>query len=219
MTQYNLDDIAETGDYKDGLPSSRTYDIIDLGKPGPDDWFRFYDLKKENKPGLLGFTATVVARKADAEGRVHPYLIASKDKAFRADCINRFRRTQLVRLCYGITTAGKLFIWPVVVVEDLTTAIGWHQSGHEIAEAACTRWTQIVSDKANSRYTHIDLDDQSSVPDKLEFTTPPIDYNTAIFKAFKGRTIDNEDHPVYKNAGSVVQTTFSKNKLKGTVKS
>ena len=29
---YTLDDIAETGDYKDGLPSSRTYDIIDLGK-------------------------------------------------------------------------------------------------------------------------------------------------------------------------------------------
>jgi hypothetical protein len=107
---------------------------------------------------------------------------------------------------------------PVVVVEDLNSAIGWHQSGHEIADAACTRWTQLVSDKANSRYTHIDLDDQSSVPNKPEFTTPPVDYQTAIFKAFKGRIIDSEDHPVYKNAGSVVQTTYSKNKLVGSVK-
>ena len=41
---YSLDDIAVTSDYKDGLPSTRKYDIIDLGKPGPDDWFRLYDL-------------------------------------------------------------------------------------------------------------------------------------------------------------------------------
>ena len=214
---YSLNDIAATGDYKDGLPSTRTYDIIDLGKPGPDDWFKLYDLKIENKPGLLGFQTTEVAKKADAEGRKHPYLIAG-DPDFRAACLNKFRGVQLVRLCYGITTAGKLFIWPVVVVEDLTTAIGWHQSGHMIAEAACTRWTQLVSDKANSRYTHIDLDDQSTVPSKPEFITPPIDYTAAIFKAFKGRIIDSEDHPVYKNAGSVVQNTYAENKLKGTVK-
>ena len=214
---YTLDDIAETGDYKDGLPSSRTYDIIDLGKPGPDDWFRLYDLGKENKPGLLGFQKTVVARKADAEGIVHPYLIAGSPE-FRLSCMQKFRKTQLVRLCYGITTAGKLFIWPVVVVEDLNTAIGWHQSGHEIADAACTRWTQMVSDKANSRYTHIDLEDQSLVPNKPEFNAPPIDYQTAVFKAFKGRLIDSEDHPVYKNAGTVVQTTYAKNKLIGTIK-
>jgi hypothetical protein len=132
--------------------------------------------------------------------------------------MQKFRKTQLVRLCYGITTAGKLFIWPVVVVEDLNTAIGWHQSGHEIADAACTRWTQMVSDKANSRYTHIDLEDQSLVPNKPEFNAPPIDYQTAVFKAFKGRLIDSEDHPVYKNAGTVVQTTYAKNKLIGTIK-
>jgi hypothetical protein len=77
----------------------------------------------------------------------------------------------------------------------------------------------MVSDKANSRYTHIDLDDQSLVPNKPEFNTPPIDYSTAVFKAFKGRIIDNEDHPVYRNAGTVVQTTYAKNKLKGTIQS
>jgi len=217
--KYSLDDIAVTSDYKDGLPSTRKYDLVDLGKPGPDDWFRNYDQNKPDKPGLLGFQIAVVVKKADAEGKIHPYLIASKDPTFRAACIERFRKTQLVRLVYGITTAYKLFIWPVPVIEDLSTAIGWHATGHEIADAAMTRWTQIVSDKANSRYTHIDLDDQSQVPDKDVFKTPPIDYATAINRAFKGRMIDSEDHPVYKNAGSVVQTTFSKNKLKGSVKS
>tara|TARA_R110002153_G_scaffold91147_4_gene222428 strand:- start:15 stop:665 length:651 start_codon:yes stop_codon:yes gene_type:complete len=213
---YSLDDIASTGDYKDGLPSTRTYDIINLGKPGPDDWFRLYALK-DREPGLLGFQTTEVAKKKDADGKAHPYLIAGSPE-FRATCLNKFRGIQLVRLCYGITSTSSLFIWPVVVVEDLNSAIGWHQSGHEIADAACSRWTQLVSDKANSRYTHIDLDDQSSVPNKPEFTTPPVDYKTAIFKAFKGRIIDSEDHPVYKNAGSVVQTTYSKNKLVGSVK-
>ena len=89
----------------------------------------------------------------------------------------------------------------------------------EIAGAAFSRWTQIRSDKPNSRYIHLDLDDQDKVPKEKVFETPPIDYETALNKAFKNRYISSEDHPVYKNAGSVLETNFQKMKMKGVVKS
>ena len=112
-----------------------------------------------------------------------------------------------------------MFIWAVVNVDDLNEGIGWHLSAYEIARAAFDRWTQIRSDKPNNRYLHIDLDDQNSVPKEKVFAEPPIDYETAINRAFKGRFIDSADHPVYKNAGSVVETEYDKSKKKGTIKS
>ena len=75
------------------------------------------------------------------------------------------------------------------------------------------------SDKPNNRYLHIDLDDQGSVPKERVFTEPPIDYETALNKAFKERFINSPDHPVYRNAGSIVDTNFAKQVAKGVIKS
>ena len=36
------------------------------------------------------------------------------------------------------------------------------------------------------------------------FVTPPIDYLSALKKAFKGRIVKNETHPIYERAGSIV---------------
>jgi len=213
-TPFSLDDISATGDYKQGLPSTRQYDVVDLGKPGPEDWFKGYDLGK----GFDNFETSWITKKKDAEGRPHPYLIAGKPD-FKAAAIQKLKRVQRVHLYYGITSHYRLFIWPVVVVEDINDALGWHVTGIEIAKAGMTRWTQLESDKANSRYTHIDLDNQDSVPKYDVFKKPPIDYVAAINKAFKGRIISNEDHPIYKAAGSVVESPFVNNIKKGTIKS
>ena len=123
-----------------------------------------------------------------------------------------------MHLYYGITSHYRLFIWPVVVVEDINDALGWHVTGLEIAKAGMTRWTQLESDKANSRYTHIDLDNQESVPNYDVFKKPPIDYVAAINKAFKGRIISNEDHPIYKAAGTIVESSYLNNIKKGIIK-
>ena len=213
-TTFSLDDISATGDYKQGLPSTRQYDVVDLGKPGPDEWFKGYDLGK----GFDNFAPSWITKKKDAEGRPHPYLIAGKPD-FKAAAVQKLKRVQRVHLYYGITSHYRLFIWPVVVVEDINDALGWHVTGLEIAKAGMTRWTQLESDKANSRYTHIDLDNQESVPNYDVFKKPPIDYVAAINKAFKGRIISNEDHPIYKAAGSVVESPFINNIKKGTIKS
>jgi hypothetical protein len=66
---------------------------------------------------------------------------------------------------------------------------------------------------------HIDLDDQDSVPKESVFEEPPIDYETAINKAFKQRFINSTDHPVYRNSGTVLETQFQKKTSKGVIKS
>jgi len=167
---------------------------------------------------LEDYPQMLITLQKDAEGKDHPYLIGG-DEDFKASCSEKLSRCRDVHLVYGITLAKRPFIWPLVVVEDLTVGIGWHITGYEIARAAFDRWTKIRSDKANNRYLHIDLDDQGSVPKERVFTEPPIDYETALNKAFKERFINSPDHPVYRNAGSIVDTNFAKQVAKGVIKS
>ena len=197
---FDLKEVTPNVDFSDGLESSKIFDFVDLGKPGYDDWFKLYNF--ENK-GLSGFIKALIAKKKDAMGIMQPYLILGND-TFKAKIIKRIRPVQLVRIAYGITTNERLFIWPLPIVEDLNAALTWHATGWEIATAALTRWTGIQSNKADSRYIHLDLDKQGEVPKKDSFITPPIPYIDALKKAFKGRIVKNEDHPIYANAGSVI---------------
>jgi len=212
---FSLKNIVSKNKYNKGTAATVRYDVVELGKPGADDWFKIYPMGDN---GLDDYPNVMISKVKDPEGKLNPYLIAGTED-FRAVCAERLSRVQDVKLLLGITTHKKLFVWPLVVVEDLNEGIGWHISGYEIAKAGFTRWTQIRSDKPNNRYQHIDLDDQDQVP-KLElFEKPPLDYETALNKAFKDRVINSEDHPVYKNAGSVVPTEYSKNQMRGTIKS
>jgi hypothetical protein len=210
---FSLEDVIATEDYKQGLPSTRRYDTVDLGKPGAEDWFRGYDLGK----GFDQFAISWITKKKDAEGKQHPYLITGKPD-FKAAAVQKLKRVQRVHLYYGITSHYRPFIWPVAVVDDIKEALGWHVTGLEIAKAGMTRWTQIQSDKPNNRYIHLDLENQKSVPDYDVYKKPPIDYVTAINKAFKDRFISNEDHPIYKAAGTIVESSYVNSIKKGVIK-
>ena len=67
-------------------------------------------------------------------------------------------------------------------------------------------------------YVEVDTLDETLQKEEV-FGTPPIDYETALNKACKDRVIDSEDHPVYKNAGSIVENQFVKKVKKGVIKS
>ena len=212
---FKLDQVVSKNKYNKGIATTQRFDVVDLGKPGADDWFKLYTFTEQ---GLDNFPPVMICKTKDPEGKLHPYLIGGSED-FKAACAEKLPRVQYCHLTYGITTHKRLFVWPVVYVEDVNEGIGWHVSAYEIAGAAFSRWTQIRSDKPNSRYIHLDLDDQDQVPKEKVFETPPIDYETALNKAFKNRYISSEDHPVYKNAGSVLETNFQKMKMKGVVKS
>ena len=212
---FKLDQVVSKNKYNKGIATTQRFDDVDLGKPGADDWFKLYTFTEQ---GLDNFPPVMICKTKDPEGKLNPYLIGGSED-FKAACAEKLPRVQYCHLTYGITTHKRLFVWPVVYVEDVNEGIGWHVSAYEIAGAAFSRWTQIRSDKPNSRYIHLDLDDQDQVPKEKVFETPPIDYETALNKAFKNRYISSEDHPVYKNAGSVLETNFQKMKMKGVVKS
>ena len=212
---FKLDQVVSKNKYNKGIATTQRFDVVDLGKPGADDWFKLYSFTEQ---GLDNFPPVMICKTKDPEGKLNPYLIGGSED-FKAACAEKLPRVQYCHLTYGITTHKRLFVWPVVYVEDVNEGIGWHVSAYEIAGAAFSRWTQIRSDKPNSRYIHLDLDDQDQVPKEKVFETPPIDYETALNKAFKNRYISSEDHPVYKNAGSVLETNFQKMKMKGVVKS
>ena len=212
---FKLDQVVSKNKYNKGIATTQRFDVVDLGKPGADDWFKLYTFTEQ---GLDNFPPVMICKTKDPEGKLNPYLIGGPED-FKAACAEKLPRVQYCHLTYGITTHKRLFVWPVVYVEDVNEGIGWHVSAYEIAGAAFSRWTQIRSDKPNSRYIHLDLDDQDQVPKEKVFETPPIDYETALNKAFKNRYISSEDHPVYKNAGSVLETNFQKMKMKGVVKS
>ena len=212
---FKLDQVVSKNKYNKGIATTQRFDVVDLGKPGADDWFKLYTFTEQ---GIANFPPVMICKTKDPEGKLNPYLIGGSED-FKAACAEKLPRVQYCHLTYGITTHKRLFVWPVVYVEDVNEGIGWHVSAYEIAGAAFSRWTQIRSDKPNSRYIHLDLDDQDQVPKEKVFETPPIDYETALNKAFKNRYISSEDHPVYKNAGSVLETNFQKMKMKGVVKS
>ena len=212
---FKLDQVVSKNKYNKGIATTQRFDVVDLGKPGADDWFKLYTFTEQ---GLDNFPPVMICKTKDPECKLNPYLIGGSED-FKAACAEKLPRVQYCHLTYGITTHKRLFVWPVVYVEDVNEGIGWHVSAYEIAGAAFSRWTQIRSDKPNSRYIHLDLDDQDQVPKEKVFETPPIDYETALNKAFKNRYISSEDHPVYKNAGSVLETNFQKMKMKGVVKS
>ena len=212
---FKLDQVVSKNKYNKGIATTQRFDVVDLGKPGADDWFKLYTFTEQ---GLDNFPPVMICKTKDPEGKLNPYLIGGSED-FKAACAEKLPRVQYCHLTYGITTHKRLFVWPVVYVEDVNEGIGWHVSAYEIAGAAFSRWTQIRSDKPNSRYIHLDLDDQDQVPKEKVFETPPIDYETALNKAFKNRYISSEDHPVYKNAGSIVENQFVKKVKKGVIKS
>ena len=45
---FKLDQILTKNKYNKGVAATVRYDVVDLGKPGPDDWFRIYKLGDNN---------------------------------------------------------------------------------------------------------------------------------------------------------------------------
>ena len=197
---FTLEDVSINQSFDDGLESTKIFDVVDLGKPDSNEWFKLYTI---NKKGLNGYVLGLIAKQKDAQGISQPYLILGND-TFRKKVRHKMRPTQYVRIAFGITTNERLFVWPLPVVDDINAALTWHATGWEIATAALSEWTQIQADKGNSRYLHFVMEKQGQVPKKDVFVTPPIDYITAIKKAFKGRIVKNEQHPIYERAGSIV---------------
>lgn len=134
---FKLDQVVSKNKYNKGIATTQRFDVVDLGKPGADDWFKLYTFTEQ---GLDNFPPVMICKTKDPEGKLNPYLIGGSED-FKAACAEKLPRVQYCHLTYGITTHKRLFVWPVVYVEDVNEGIGWHVSAYEIAGAAFSRWT------------------------------------------------------------------------------
>jgi len=202
--EFDIKDIAPVKNYDTGIMRKRVYDTVDCGKPGPEEYFKLYNLGKK---GLNDFWPGLITKKKDSLGKDQTYIIVG-NQSFREEAAERIKRTQSVRLAYGITSDRRLFIWPLVEVTDVTDALTWHITGWEIAEAGLNEWTQVQSDKKHHRYIHLRCSDPDQIADYDEFHKPPLAYKSAVNRAFKGRVIKDREHIIWKAAGAVVKSQY-----------
>ena len=47
---FKLDQVVSKNKYNKGIATTQRFDVVDLGKPGADDWFKLYKYFK--KPWL-----------------------------------------------------------------------------------------------------------------------------------------------------------------------
>jgi hypothetical protein len=93
-----------------------------------------------------------------------------------------------------INRAGVVFLWPVRLPDTDGRQLAWHQSAAEAAEMAVKSWVRI---KANMSLGAYDVFEASStIP---EPTWPKdLTFEQMLRIAFKGRLVDNLNHPVLK---------------------
>jgi len=191
---FKLDDIKIADDFDDKLGKSRVIDIVRLGKPQPNEWFKLFDLGNRIK----SFAPVVLTRQPDARGEVQDYILSKEIADKYAGKLKPFTRTILT---YGYTTTGIVFIWPLNYNPEYPD-LSWHLTARSIAESAFDEWTQMQSDKAQRAYLHFVMTKENAEQVKDPFNNePPIDYLRAMNLACQQRYVDSEDHLIIKNLG------------------
>jgi hypothetical protein len=99
-----------------------------------------------------------------------------------------------VTMYASINRQGVVFLWPVRLPGSDGRQLEWHRSAAEAAEMAMKRWVRV---KANMNLGAYEVFEASaSIPDPTWPSDLTFDQMLAI--AFKGRLVDNFDHPVLK---------------------
>jgi hypothetical protein len=84
-----------------------------------------------------------------------------------------------------------LALWSVPVANEDGTINPWHQSAHEAASQAVQQWTKIIANKSLGAY-----DIYTAEGDLPDPTWPDVSFQQIVTLAFKGKVIDNLEHPI-----------------------
>ena len=96
-----------------------------------------------------------------------------------------------VLLTTTISRQGAVTIWPIKLPGDTDMVSGWQDSSRQAAELAKSKWVRIASDMALGAYrVHVA---QGELPDPK---WPDKPFGELLEVAFRGKVIDNENHPV-----------------------
>jgi hypothetical protein len=95
----------------------------------------------------------------------------------------------------AVNQRGLFFIWPVALGDGTGRRNAWHETAREAMELAKREWVKLVSDMAGGCYRIYRAKGKLTDP-----VFPEKSLEELLRIAFRGRIIDNENHPVVKQA-------------------
>jgi hypothetical protein len=98
-------------------------------------------------------------------------------------------------LLAAVNQRGVAFIWPLALGDGTGRRNAWHDTAREAAELAKREWIKLVSDMPSGCYRIYRA--KGALPDPV---FPDKSLEELLRLAFRGRIIDNENHPVVRQA-------------------
>ena len=95
----------------------------------------------------------------------------------------------------AVNQRGLFFIWPIALGDGTGRRNAWHDTAREAMELAKREWVKMVSDMAGGCYRIFRAKGKLAEP-----VFPEKSLEELLRIAFRGRIVDNEDHPVVKQA-------------------
>ena len=90
-----------------------------------------------------------------------------------------------------ITNHGTLFLWPIRLPDEQGRLDEWNTVAHEAAERAKSKWVRLMANMGAGTYDVLEAAGQ--FPDPV---WPEASLQQLLEIAFKGRIIEDQDHPV-----------------------
>jgi len=103
--------------------------------------------------------------------------------------------SEFVRICRAYTCVypdGTLFMW-VKPIPDPENPNSWTVSAHQIADIAKEKWVRLKSNQNAGSYEYGEAIKQES---QGEPKWPDMDISEILRKAFEGKLVDSETHPI-----------------------
>lgn len=100
-----------------------------------------------------------------------------------------------VLLLPAVNQRGLFFIWPLALGDGTGRRNAWHETAREAAELSKREWVKLVSDMPAGCYRIYRAKGKLNDP-----VFPEKSLEELLRLAFKGRVIDDEAHPVVKQA-------------------
>jgi hypothetical protein len=94
-----------------------------------------------------------------------------------------------------VNQRGMFFLWPVALGDGTGRRNAWHETAREAPELAKREWVKLVSDMPSGCYRIYRA--KGKLPEPV---FPEKNLEELLRIAFRGRIIDNESHPVVRQA-------------------
>jgi hypothetical protein len=173
----NLDNLRLTQDFAETCGVKKLLMTIPVRRPNPQDFVRVHPdaVYRESFPAI------------DLKDERELYMVARNMQAeLSAECVP-------ATLYTAINRQGVVFLWPIRLPGPDGKINEWWRSAAEAASLAMTQWIRMKANMDLGAYEMFAANGVLQDP-----TWPELPFNELLRIAFRGRIIDNPEHPVVK---------------------